>query len=184
MNARCPTPPFVESLAQELALPPPDAFDELSSTDLVASAGEEATRLTVRIEVASSRWRATLWWAGAAVAVAVALVGGRLVDSRRSATGDGLQHPAKKSAARRRVESGPPSRAERVVSPIVRGSRSRHPLPGAIGRKSHPVLARTRSAAGAAPAAVSPAEAAPPVAREPEARPQQPAESQFSYLGE
>jgi hypothetical protein len=194
MNAQSPTSEFVDPRGQEGALPPPDPFDALTSSDLTLSAGKEATRLVLRIDAVPVRWRAGRWWAGAAIAVAVAVASGRLVDSRRSATVHRIQHPTKGLApGRPRVESGPADRgrAKRVMSPSARRNHAAHPQPGVVGPKSHLVLGRrTRSDAGASAVAVSPATAAPPaepeppVEREPVARPQKPAGSQFSYLGE
>lgn len=194
MSAPSPTSQFGDPRGQEVALPPPDPFDGLTSSDLTPSADQETTRLVVRIDTVPARWRAGRWWAGAAIAISVAVAGGRLVDSRRSATVHRIQHPTKGSApGRPRVESGPADRgrAKRVISPSARRNHAAHPQPGVVGPKSHLGLGRhTRSDADASAVAVSPAAAAPPaepeppVEREPVARPQKPAESQFSYLGE
>jgi hypothetical protein len=191
MNTPSPTSRFGDPRGQDVALPPPDPFDALTSSNLTPSANQEATRLVVRIDAVPARWRAGRWWAGAAIAISVAVAGGRLVDSRRSATVHRIQHPTKGYAPGRPPRVADRGRAKRVISPSARRNHAAHPQPGVVGPKSHLVLGRhTRSDTGASAVAVSPAAAAPPaepeppVEREPVARPQKPAESQFSYLGE
>jgi hypothetical protein len=188
MNAPSPTPPLVDPLAQEDALARPDPFDELTPADVIPSTGEEATRPTIRIEAVPSPWRAARRWAGAALAMAVMVGGGRLVDSRRLETNHRLKHPAKRmDTERSRVESVPPGHRHPrpVASPVIRRNRSTLPWRDAISRKSNLAFERgTRSDAGASRPAVSPASAAPPVAPEHVARPREAAESQFSYLGQ
>jgi hypothetical protein len=81
---------FVGTLSVLLALtsmshlPAPELFNDGMSTCEMPSAAEEPTRLTIRMEAASSRWRTMRWWTGVVVAVAAAVVGVRQVDSRSS----------------------------------------------------------------------------------------------------
>src|SRR5271167_2750345 len=101
MNAPSRTLPNAVPL--DGALPTREPFDGLTWSNLTTRAGEETTRLTVRIEVTPARWRAERWWAGATVALAVAVACARLVDSRRSVMVDHIEHPAKRLAGRPRV---------------------------------------------------------------------------------
>lgn len=85
MSATSWPPEFANPLAQEGALPPADVFDELTSAGLMPSAGEEASRLTIRIEAAPSRFHPpTGRWAGVLVAIAALLAGVILFASRRA----------------------------------------------------------------------------------------------------
>jgi hypothetical protein len=147
----------------------------------------ELPRATVRIEATTSRWKPVRWSAGVAVAAAVVVAGGWLVDSRQSVIGHRVQHPGTRAGAARSVEIPPVghARVKRAVSRVVRRNRSTRRFRRAISRKSHLALERRgRSEAAASPSIVSSVESGPPVARRPEARPQNAARDQFSYLGE
>jgi hypothetical protein len=85
MSATSWPPAFADPLAQEGALPPDDVFDELASAGLMPSAGEEASRATVRIEAARSRRNPPMGrWASVLVAIAALLAGIILAASRRT----------------------------------------------------------------------------------------------------
>lgn len=94
-------------------LPLPDLYEDGMSTCETATVAEDPTRLTIRMEAASSPWTMR-WWAGMVVAVAAAVAGVWLVDSRSSR----VDHHARR----------PESKVVGVVRGLVTngGSRSTH----------------------------------------------------------
>jgi hypothetical protein len=188
MNATCPTPPLVDPRGQEGALPPPDLFDELTSAGLMPSAGEEASRLTIRIEAAPSRFhQPTGRWASVLVAIA-ALLAGIIVAASRRPPGRHRTRPqaphvtvtSRAAPARSRPAKGQAhTRAARRRA--VRPGRARPALHRSIRHTpalavSHPAPSESVPAA----AAVSPPA---PSAPQPTPPPRQASPGPFSYLG-
>lgn len=196
MNAICPTPPFVDPRGQEGALPPPDPFDELTSAEVMPRAGEEASRPTIRIEAARSRFsQPTGRWAGVLVAIAVLLAGIILAASRwpqgRHRTRPQAPHVTitrRAAPARWRPAKGQAhTRAARRRA--VRPGRARPALHRSIRRT--PALAVSHLApsesvpvtAAVSPPAPSASPPSAPSAPQPTPPPRRASPGPFSYLG-
>ena len=188
MNATCPTPPLVDPRRREGALPPPDLFDELTSAEVMPSAGEEGSRPTIRIEAARSRFsQPTGRWAGLLVAIA-ALLAGIIVAASRRPPGRHRTRPqaphvtvtSRAAPARSRPAKGQAhTRAARRRA--IRPRRARPALHRSI--RHTPALAVSHPAPSEsvpAPAAVSPPAPSAPRSTPP---PRQASPSPFSYLG-
>jgi len=188
MNATCPTPPLVDPRRREGALPPPDLFDELTSAEVMPSAGEEGSRPTIRIEAARSRFsQPTGRWAGLLVAIA-ALLAGIIVAASRRPPGRHRTRPqaphvtvtSRAAPARSRPAKGQAhTRAARRRA--IRPRRARPALHRSIRHTpalavSHPAPSESVPAA----AAVSPPAPSAPQSTPP---PRQGSPGPFSYLG-
>lgn len=122
-----------------------DPFDEGPPRDETSSAGEEPTRLTIRVEATPSRWRSLRWWAGVLMAIAAAAAGGKLIDSRRSGARQHLSPAEPKvvilgRAPRAKRQVGHRT-APHVAAHAVRRKHSRHRAHRGIRHRS---LARSR----------------------------------------
>jgi hypothetical protein len=188
MNATSSPPAFADPLAQEGALPPPDLFDELTSAGLMPSAGEEASRLTIRIEAARSRFSPPAGrWAGVLVAIAVLLAGIILAASRRPpgrhrARPQALHVTAtsRAAAARSRPPTGQ-AHTRPARRRAIRPRRARPTLHRSI-RHTPPVAVSHPAPSESVPetAAVSPPA---PSAPQPTPAPRRASPGPFSYLG-
>ncbi len=188
MSATSSPSAFADPPDQKGALPPADLFDELTSADLLPSAGEEVPRATIRIETARSRFSPPAGRrAGVLVAIAVVLAGIILAAARRPPGRHRARPQAPRVTVTRRAAAARsrPSKGRahtraarrRAISPrraLPDLHRSiRHTPAVAV---SHPVPSESVPA----PAAVSlPAASAPQSAPAP--RPASP--GPFSYLG-
>jgi hypothetical protein len=188
MSATSSPPAFADPRAQEGTLPPADLFDELTSAELMPSAGEEAPQLTVRIEAARSRFSSpTGRCAGVLVAVAVVLTGIILAASRRP-PGRHRAHPQVPRVTARRRATAARSRAAKGQA-HTRAARRRALRP----RRARPALHRSirhtpaLAVSHPAPSESVPAAAAvsPPAPSAPQSTPppRQASPGPFSYLG-
>lgn len=187
MSATSLPPAFADPLAGEGALPRAEVFDELTSADPLSSAGEEASRPTIRIEAARSRFsRPTRRLAGVLVAIAVLLAG--IILAARRPPG---RHRARPQAPRVTVTSrAAPARSRPAMGQAhTRAARRRAVRPGRARPALHRSIRHTPAAAVShaapsesvpAPAAVSlPAASAP----QPTPAPRPASPGPFSYLG-
>jgi hypothetical protein len=182
MNPRCPNSPLVSPLECIDAI-----YNELTFCDLAPPDAAPA-RLTVRIDGPYLHRRTVRFAVGAMLAVTAAVGVGRLVGSRQTLARHSAQHDAEGELAKRvGVKPAQPAVTDikRFVSSTPRPRRVAHTFrdAGALG-SHHAEQREPGSQAGAPPPVVTPAPAAPLVAQRPGARARQPAQSQFSYLGQ
>jgi hypothetical protein len=188
MSATSSPPAFADPLAQKGPLPPADLFDELISAELMPCASEEASRPTIRIEAARSRFSPPAGrWAGVLVAIAVPLAGIILAAARRPSGRHRARPQAphvtvtrRAAAARSRPARGQAhTRAARRRA--LRPGRARPALHRSI-RHTPALVVRVSAPRESVPqtAAVSPAAPSAPQATPP---PRRASPRPFSYLG-
>jgi hypothetical protein len=175
---------FADSLAEEGVLPPLDLFDEVTSAEVMPSTGDGASRPTVGIEAARSRFSSTTRrCAGVLVAIAALLAGIILAAARRPPGRHRARPQAPHVTVTGRaalVRSRPPTgRAH------TRATRRHAVGPGRVRPARHSAIRHTPVAGVGHPAASESAAASPPApsAPQPTPPPRQASPGPFSYLG-